>query len=447
MYKARLKTWGLRKHNRRREVETILKIRSERERLGKLSTFALGGKEVDWDDIERYRRRNNVQITNSDTEEPASEEISDLVVSTPPPSPSPQPSSPILTPSSSDTSSPNSVPRAIALPATLGHREDYMRGVAVGFDLMIKTGHWKLSTQLEMPWTPVLLHAISEPVISDSYHQDECFRYLTNGVTYIQKGDVFTAYKEWNAAFSLISTVVRATHYNTLLKLLECVRYLDQNKHRAVSNAFRTYVCKMAQTLLGTYHPYYPIFHALEHLPLEDIDELAMNTQECLVNGLESFLGPEAFTSFEHKMVLAQRKLEADPSRGIDELMPTDAECSIIHGATSSKTFLALNLRFCVLRNRGLFREAQEVCMMIIEKAMLVEDDAVRLWHLASAWVSLGRVQSDLSEFHAMRLSLKCACEAEQELRDTCGMVKLGEGELNWICEKLGFEPKFRDRD
>ena len=83
--------------------------------------------------------------------------------------------------------------------------------------------------------------------------------------------------------------------------------------------------------------------------------------------------------------------------------------------------------------------------MMIIEKAMLVENGAVRLWHLASAWVNLGRVQSDLSEFHAMRLSLKCAWEAEQELRDTYRMVKLGEGELNWICEKLGCEPKFRE--
>jgi len=201
----------------------------------------------------------------------------------------------------------------------------------------------------------------------------------------------------------------------------------------------------MAQTSLGTYHSYYPVFHALENLPLEDIDKLAMNTQECLVNGLESFLGPEAFTSFEHKMVLAQRKLEADPSRDIDELMPTDAQCSAIHGVTSSKTFLALNLRYCVLRDRGPFREAQEVCMTIIEKALLVEDGAVRLWHLASAWVNLGRVQSDLSEFHAMRLSLKYAWETEQELRDTYGMVKLGEGELNWICEKLGLEPKFRE--
>jgi hypothetical protein len=448
MYKARLRAWGLRKHNRRREVERILKIKNERDRLGKQTAFLLGGREVDLDDIGRYRKRHQVQIHNSDTDEFTSEEVLDLAWFTPPASPSPQSFSPAVTPSSSlGTSSPHSVPRAVALPATLGHREDYMRGVAVGFELMIKTGFWNLSTQLEMPWVPVLVHAISEPVVSDSYHQDECFRYLTNGVTYIQKGDVFTAYKEWNAAFSLVSTLVRSKHYNVLGKLLECIQYLDQKEHRAVSEAFRRYVCKMAQTLLGPYHPYYPVFCAFEHLPLEDVSELQMNTQQCLVRGLESFLGPQAFTSFEHKMVLAQRRLEADPDRQIDELMPTDAECSIIHGPTSSKTFLVLNLRYCVLRSRGLLKEAQEVCLMIINKAMLVDDAPLRLWHLTSAWVSLGRVQYDLSEFHPMRSSLRYALAAEEELRNKYGMVKLGEGELHWICEKLGVEPQFREME
>jgi hypothetical protein len=448
MYKARLKTWGLRKHNRRHEVEKILKIKNERDKLGKRSKFLLRGQEVDLNDIERYRRRNQLPIPKSETEESSSHEISDLLWFTPPPSPSPQSFSPTLTPSSlSDTSSPRFVPRLIARPTILGHREDYMRGVTIGFELMIKTGFWNVSTQLELPWAPVMVHAITEPVISDSYHQDECFRYLTNGVTYVKKGDVITAYKEWNAAFSLVSTVVQSTHYNALGKLLECINYLDQRQHRAVSDAFRRFVCKMAQKLLGPDHPYYPVYCALEHLPLEDIGELQMNTQECLVKGLESALGPRAFTSFEHKMVLAQRKLEVDPDRSIDDLMPTDAECSITHGVTSSKAFLALNLRYCVLRSRGLLRVAQEVCLMIIAKAMLVEDAPLRLWHLASAWVSLGRIQSDSLEFHAMRFSLRNALAAEAELRNKHGMVKLGEGELNWISEKLGFEPQFREME
>jgi hypothetical protein len=444
MYKARLKTWGLRKNNRRHEVEVILKIKDERDKLGKQSAFLLGGREVDLDDIERYRRRHRVELPNSDTEELTSSEGLDLVCFTPPASPSPQSSSLVMTTSSSDTPSPHSVPRAVALPAMLGHRENFMRGVSVGFKLMMETGFWNLSTQLEMPWVPVPVHAIAEPVVADYYYQDECFRHLTNGVTYSQKGDTTTAQKEWKAAFSLVSTVVQSKHYNVLGKLLECVQYLDEKGYRVVSDAFRRYACKVAQTLLGSYHPYHPVFCAFEHLPLEDIGELQMNTQDCFVKGLEGFLGPLAFTSFEHKMVLAQRRLEVDPNRQIDELMPTDVDCSITHGTTSSKSFLALNLRYCVLRSRGLLKEAQEVCSMIIGKAMLVDDAPQQLWHLASAWVNLGRVQSEVGELHPMRVSLRYALAAEAELRNKYGMVKLGEGELNWICEKLDMEPQFR---
>jgi len=196
MYKSRVKAWGPRKHNRRREVETILRIKSERERPGKLSTFVLGSKESTETILNGAGRGTMSKSPTLTQTSRLRGRFRILLAFTPPSSPSPQPSSPTVKPSSSDTSSPNYVPRAIALPVTLGHREDCMRGVAVGFELMIKTGHWKLSTQLEMPWTPVLVHAICEPVISDSYHQDKYFRYLTNGVAYNQKGDVITACKE-----------------------------------------------------------------------------------------------------------------------------------------------------------------------------------------------------------------------------------------------------------
>jgi hypothetical protein len=40
-------------------------------------------------------------------------------------------------------------------------------------------------------------------------------------------------------------------------------------------------------------------------------------------------------------------------------------------------------------------------------EAIRVDDAPLGLWHLISAWISLGSVQSDLSELHAMRFSLK----------------------------------------
>ncbi|KIW01213.1 uncharacterized protein PV09_07260 [Verruconis gallopava] len=448
MYNTRIKAWGLRKHQRRGEVEAILRIKAERARAGKETTFVLGGREVSMQDIDRYKRKHQILVSDLLETGPTRTEIPDLEWYTPPGSPSSGSSPLVLTPqSSSASSSYGSVPQSIALPAALGDYDSYFRGISTGFSVMITTGLWALSSSLEMAWSPTPVRALSQPVISNSYHQDECYRYLTNGVTHIRKGDKVTGYKEWNAAFSLISDVVRSAHYNTVGKLLECIYYLDRRGHRPVARMFQSFVCEMAQAVLGPDHPYYHIFCGLANLPLDEIGELQTKTQECLVNQLEGSLGPQAFVSFEHKMVLAQRKLESQPVRNIDELMPTEEQCIITYGPTSSKTLLALNLRYCVLRSRGLLREAQDVAWSIIQKAMLIEDKSLRLWHLTSAWVSLARIQSDLKDFRSMRASLISAWEAENELRNDHGIVKLGEGELNWIFEKVGLQPIFREMD
>lgn len=455
MYKTRFNAWGLRKHNRRHEVEKMLKIKDAREKQGKQSAFILQGREVDMDDLERYRKRHKVQIhTNPRDDRSGSEEMNDLVILTPSESPNPSSGSSTFDSSSSSDldSSISTFPMLLAVPppTILGYREDFMRGISIGFELMIKTKTWNISTEPEMLWNPVMVHAVSDPVLSEPtipeyYYQDECFRHLSTGVNYIKQGSITVAYKEWTSAFVMVQHVIQSKHYNMIGKLLECVYYLNQREHQLVAESFRRYVCKMAQKVLGPDHPYFPVFVSLEHLPLDDISELQMNTQDCLVNGLERFLGPQAFTSFEHKMVLAQRKLEADPFRRIDDLMPSDSSVSTIYGTTSSKSFLALNLRYRVLRTRGLLVEAQQVCLAIVEKATLVNDPALQRWHLTSALVNLARIQHDLGEFHPMRISLKNALDAEGELRNNYGMIKLGEGELHWICEKLGIEPQFRD--
>jgi hypothetical protein len=339
------------------------------------------------------------------------------------------------------------MPINIALPTALGYRENFLHGVMAGFEIMMTTGTWNLSNQPEMPWNPVLVHAIAKPVIAPWYHLDECARYLDNGIVQSQKGDLVTARKEWSAAMSLVSHVVQSTHYNVICKLLDSMQQLYQKGHGSVSQILRRHVRGMAEKQLGVNHPYYPIFCALENLDLEDLAEIQMTTLDCLVKALENFLGPDAFTSFEYKMLFALRKIEANPNQDIDELMPTEIECDFLLGPASSKTLLALNLRIGALRSRGLLEEVQEVCLKIIDQAMMVEDPAMRLWHLSSAYISLASVQHDLGLFHPMRFSLQKALAAEGELRSKYGMIKLGEGELNWIAEKQGFAPTFREFD
>ena len=482
MYKQRLKEWKIWKSLSQDAVRTMLMIKAEREKVGKQSAFVLGNRAVDWDDVERIRKRHHIDISGVD--HTACKTIPDLVVYTPLPLSSSETSSPVLTPvstsntrspspeslplvltpsdtltvspaplllvrtpsSSSSASSAYSVPMTMALPSTLAYRERFMRGVKDAFTWMITSGYWKLSRDPEMPWNPAPLHAATsnnKVALADWYYQDECVRHLINGVDCYEKQDIATAGKEWNEAFSMISNVVKARHYNTLIKLLDGIRTLDRKNLRDLSDMFRKQVCMMVHKVLGEAHPYYPVFLALFQLPADDIDYVMTHTLAILVDGLERRLGEGAFTAFEHKMVLASKQLDANPSEPLDARMPTDAECSFIHGPTSSKTFLMLNMRCGLLRNRGQLMEAQDVCRVIVGRAVMVEDGAVSLWHLANAWVQLGYVQYDMGDLNQMRLSLQNAWVAEHELRNTYGIVKLGAGELNWILERMGEAPRF----
>ena len=89
-----------------------------------------------------------------------------------------------------------------------------------------------------------------------------------------------TAFKEWNEAFFLIEGVVKAAHYNTLLKLLSCIHLLDQEQHNLVAERFRVYIGLFAQKVLGPDHLYQRIYRRLQYLPAENIEELQLITQE-----------------------------------------------------------------------------------------------------------------------------------------------------------------------
>jgi hypothetical protein len=58
MYKAHFRKWDLRKNNRRSDVVAMLCLKSQRDAVGKSSKFVIRGREIDWNDIERYLKRN-----------------------------------------------------------------------------------------------------------------------------------------------------------------------------------------------------------------------------------------------------------------------------------------------------------------------------------------------------------------------------------------------------
>lgn len=64
MYKTKITEWGLDKKNKKEEVLTMLRKKSERDAAGKKTTFRLRGRDVDFGDVQRYATRNHISDAN-----------------------------------------------------------------------------------------------------------------------------------------------------------------------------------------------------------------------------------------------------------------------------------------------------------------------------------------------------------------------------------------------
>lgn len=62
MYKTRIKAWGLDKNFKESEVVELFRLRREREKLGKPTTYKIRGREIDWDRVNSYVKRKGLDI-------------------------------------------------------------------------------------------------------------------------------------------------------------------------------------------------------------------------------------------------------------------------------------------------------------------------------------------------------------------------------------------------
>lgn len=62
MYKTRIKAWGLDKNFKESEVVELFRLRREREKLGKPTTYRIRGREIDWDRVNSYVKRKGLDI-------------------------------------------------------------------------------------------------------------------------------------------------------------------------------------------------------------------------------------------------------------------------------------------------------------------------------------------------------------------------------------------------
>ncbi|KAK3346583.1 hypothetical protein B0T25DRAFT_552363 [Lasiosphaeria hispida] len=63
MYKTRIKSWGLDKNFKESEVVELYRLKRERDRAGKPSTYMIRGRKVDWERVQSYVRRKGLDIS------------------------------------------------------------------------------------------------------------------------------------------------------------------------------------------------------------------------------------------------------------------------------------------------------------------------------------------------------------------------------------------------
>ncbi|KAM7218481.1 hypothetical protein V8F06_006085 [Rhypophila decipiens] len=88
MYKTRIKKWALDKNNKMDEVVYMVRIKNQREAMGKRTEFIIRNRSVDWKDIERYMNRTpGLQAKVEDSQFELGSSIHGIVCRTPSPDP------------------------------------------------------------------------------------------------------------------------------------------------------------------------------------------------------------------------------------------------------------------------------------------------------------------------------------------------------------------------
>ena len=67
MFKIRIKKWGLDKNHKAPEVLELLRLKYQRDAVGKKSEFFIRNRPVNWDDVERYIKRSRTLLAKSDS--------------------------------------------------------------------------------------------------------------------------------------------------------------------------------------------------------------------------------------------------------------------------------------------------------------------------------------------------------------------------------------------
>ncbi|KAK4234955.1 Clr5 domain-containing protein [Achaetomium macrosporum] len=342
MYRTRIRKWGIDKNNKAVEVAYMLRLKKQRDVLGKKSCFFIRNRPVDWEDIERYLARTpDFWVKHGRDSFDSSKYALEITCKTPPPE--------------SPRTVPACLPTKLDAAQELRVHEEILRFFRDYTEGSFERGLWHLSPAHKRYFGPggaeanARLNAWYDKVrnVSDWPGRDA------------------DAVRLVNYLLDDLPQIIRDHDFTVFPALMRCCFYLSARRP-ALGRAVVQFVAKLCGIILGEKHPMSLAWSRIRSLPLPEYLLVLQGTAKVRLDHLES---RQSEGSEDESTVNALREyllvLRLRGSAEVDEIdrvtcRALERVCHPRDGLSASQCRLLLGTASSYITCRR-FAEAQEI--------------------------------------------------------------------------------------
>ncbi|KAH8773162.1 hypothetical protein F5882DRAFT_172437 [Hyaloscypha sp. PMI_1271] len=428
MYKDRIKKWRLDKKNKEGDMLAILRKKTEREAVGKSSSFRVRGQPVTIEEVYHYfKRKKNMrgqEAYNAPTP-------SDVSCRTPSPAP-------IVPPFENDTqiitTNPYSWPDQFAQPegaqyanATENLDDTEMDGMVVFtpertfseyneqiFQCTLHDMYNLISDDQDIPRSPSTPQTLLIPerllltiktYVDGSFEQGswvtseygyceargttsntpfEFGEYFSSAVSLLDRGLLVEFRRLLSKAFSVVETLIRTQHPRTLDVIIDNMMYLRSSGFHDIAESLLNYLSRISKILLTKDSPMAHIWQLISMLEADSLEQGLIEAWRCGLNAFEKALGCLHTSSLDINLAfilcvygsISDSVAEAHLRR---LLAQAEKESRISRSTLAIMTYLGWNLY-----DQRRFAESEQILLDVLPQARSngwydLEADAVEL--------------------------------------------------------------------
>jgi hypothetical protein len=351
MYKDRIKKWRLDKKNKEGDMLAILRKKTEREAVGKSSSFRVRGQPVTIEEVYHYfKRKKNMR----DQEAYNAPTPSDVSCRTPSPAPTVPPfenDTQIITTNPFSWPDQFAQPERTQYPSTTQNFDDTeMGGMVVStpertfseyneqiLQRTLRDMYNLISDNGDIPRSPSTPHTLLIPerllltiktYVDGSFEQgswinreggvctihgivsnspNECRDYCVSAVYLLERGLLVEFRRILSKAFSVVDTLIRIQHPRTLDVIIVNIMYLRFNGYHDIAELLLGYICRISTILLTKDSPLAHILRLIRMLETDSLEQGLIEAWRCALNRFEKALGRFHESSVDINLEFIQR--------------------------------------------------------------------------------------------------------------------------------------------